>query len=197
MMTAPSARRQTPAPQDPGQPGNSPPARSNPRTRDTLRRSLRDRLPASALANTFGGVVLVGVDEDKQGPDRLTGIPSTDRTRLVSWCWSRLTPPFSPEVIPVSLGHDDLYVLAVVINTDYIRRPVMISQGNRVPVRLDDQNQAPDWYRLRDLFTEQAPGNLDLNLPPADPTVTTRQGHYPDTDLALRGRLLLAGPRGV
>ena len=159
--------------------------------------TLRDRLPASALANTFGGVVLVGVDEDKQGPDRLTGIPSTDRTRLVSWCWSRLTPPFSPEVIPVSLGHDDLYVLAVVINTDYIRRPVMISQGNRVPVRLDDQNQAPDWYRRRDLFTEQAPGNLDLNLPPADPTITTRQGHYPDTDLALRGRLLLAGPRGT
>ena len=28
----------------------------------------------AALANTFGGVVLVGVDEDKQGLDRLTGV---------------------------------------------------------------------------------------------------------------------------
>lgn len=150
----------------------------------------------TALANTFGGVVLVGVDEDKQGLDRLTGIPATERTRLVSWCWSRLTPPFSPEIIPISLGHDDLYVLAVVINTDYIRRPVMINQGNRVLVRLEDQNQEPDWYRLRDLFTDQAPGYLNLSLPPADPAITTRQGQYRDTDLALRGRLLLAGPRG-
>lgn len=109
---------------------------------------------------------------------------------------ARLTPPFSPEIIPISLGHDDLCVLAVVINTDYIRRPVMINQGNRVLVRLDDQNQAPDWYRLRDLFTEQAPSNLDLSLPPADPAIITRQGQYPDTDLALRGRLLLTGPHG-
>ena len=150
----------------------------------------------TALANTFGGVVLVGVDEDKQGLDRLTGIPAIERTKLVSWCWSRLTPPFSPEIIPISLGHDDLYVLVVVININYVRRPVMINKGNKVLVRLEDQNQEPDWYRLRDLFNEQAPGYLDLSLPPADPAITTRQGQYPDTDLALRGRLLLAGPRG-
>ena len=29
----------------------------------------------TALANTFGGVVLVGVDEDEQGLDRLVGVP--------------------------------------------------------------------------------------------------------------------------
>jgi len=150
----------------------------------------------TALANTFGGVVLVGVDEDKQGLDRLTGVSGNERTRLVSWCWSRLTPPFSPEIIPVSLGHDNLYVLVVVINIDYVRRPVMINKGNRVLVRLEDQNQEPDWYRLRDLYTEQGPSYLDLSLPPVDPTITTRQGQHLDTDLVLRGRLLLAGPRG-
>jgi hypothetical protein len=150
----------------------------------------------TALGNTFGGVVLVGVDEDKQGLDRLIGVPADQRTRLVSMCWSQLTPPFSPDIIPVSLGHDDLYILAVVIDTDYIRRPVMLNQGNKILVRLEDQNQEPDWYRLRDLFTEQAPGSPDIQLPPADPAVSTRQGQYPDTDLALRGRLLLTGPRG-
>lgn len=139
----------------------------------------------AALGNTFGGVVFIGVDEDKQGLDRLTGVPADQRTRLVSMCWSQLTPPFSPEIIPISLGYDDLYVLAVVINTDYIRRPVMLSQGNKVLVRLDDQNQEPDWYRLRDLFTEQAPGHQDMRLPPADPAIFTRQGQYPDTDLVL------------
>ena len=65
----------------------------------------------TALANTFGGVVLVGVDETKQGLDRLTGVPAAERARLVSLCWSQLTPPFNPEIIPISLGHDDLYVL--------------------------------------------------------------------------------------
>jgi hypothetical protein len=111
----------------------------------------------TALANTFGGVVLVGVDETRQGLDRLVGVPADERARLVSWCWSRLTPPFSPEIIPVSLGRDDLYVLVVVIDIDYIRRPVMINQGNKILVRLEGENQVPDWYRLRDLFHEQPP----------------------------------------
>lgn len=150
----------------------------------------------TALANTFGGVVLVGVDEDKQGLDRLTGVPAAERNRLVSMCWSQLTPPYSPEIIPIKLDHDDRYILAIVINTDYIRRPVMLNKGNKVLVRLDDQNQAPDWYRLRDLFTEQAPAYHDASLPPADPGTYTRKGQYEDVDLALRGRLLLTGPRG-
>ena len=150
----------------------------------------------TALANTFGGVVLVGVDEDKQGLDRLTGVPATERTKLVSLCWSQFTPPFSPEIVPISLGHDDLYVLAVVVNTDYIRRPIMLNQGNRILVRLEDQNQPPDWYRLRDLFTEQAPSDQDIWLPSADPGIYIGQGQYPDVDLVLRGRLLLVGSRG-
>jgi len=150
----------------------------------------------TALANTFGGVVLVGVDEDKQGLDRLIGVLASDRARLVSLCWSQLTPPFSPEIIPISLGDDDLYVLVVVVNTGYIRRPIMLNQGNKILVRLEGENQTPDWYRLRDLFTEQAPSYRDTRLPPADPSIPTRQGQYPDVDLVLRGRLLLIGPRG-
>jgi hypothetical protein len=144
----------------------------------------------TALANTFGGVVLVGVDEDKQGTDRLTGVSAAERTRLVSMCWNQLTPPFSPEIIPISLGHDDLYILVVAINTDYIRRPVMLSRENKILVRLEDQNQAPDWYRLRDLFTEQASSYQDTRLSPAEPPDS-----YPDADLIVRGRLLLTGPR--
>jgi hypothetical protein len=150
----------------------------------------------SALANTFGGVVLIGVDEAKQGLDRLVGVPASDRTRLVSWCWSQLTPPYSPEIIPISLGHDDLYILAVIVNTDYARRPIMLNHGNRVFVRLEDQNQAPDWYRLRDLFTEQTASVQDPGMPPADPSISMRQGEYPDVDLVVRGRLLLSGAHG-
>ena len=84
------------------------------------------------MAHTFGGVVLMGVDEDKQGLNRLSGVPAAERNRLVSMCWSQLTPPFSPEIIPIKLNHDDRYILATVINTDYIRRPVMLNKGNKV-----------------------------------------------------------------
>jgi hypothetical protein len=150
----------------------------------------------TALANTFGGVILIGVDEDKQGLDRITGVKAAERNRLVSMCWSQLTPPFDPEIIPIKLDHDDLYILAVVIDTGYIRRPVMLNQGNKVLVRLEDQNKAPDWYRLRDLFTEQSSSSQDASLPPTDTIIHTPDDQERDVDLILRGRLLLTGPRG-
>jgi hypothetical protein len=72
----------------------------------------------------------------------------------------------------------------------------MLNKENRVFVRLEDQNQAPDWYRLRDLYAEQAADNRDISLPPADTRVYGRSEHDPDVDLVLRGRLLLTGSRG-
>ena len=150
----------------------------------------------AALANTFGGVVLVGIDEDQQGRDRLSGVNATERDRLVGMCWSQLTPPFDPQIIPIKLSEDDLYVLAVIVDTDYVRRPVMLNRGNKVVVRLEGQNESPDWYRLRHLFREQPASGQDVGLPPADPNAYIRQGEHPDADLGLRARLLLVGPRG-
>lgn len=50
----------------------------------------------AALSNTFGGVVLVGVDETRQGVDRLTGVEATDRDRLARMCWDKLVPHSIP-----------------------------------------------------------------------------------------------------
>ena len=150
----------------------------------------------AALANTFGGVVLVGVDETKQGLDRLTGVDAGERDRLSRMCWDKLIPPYDPEIIPIRLDQGDKYVLAVVVDADYVRRPVMLSQGNKVPVRLEGHNVPADWYRLRDLFAEQRAGILIPDLPGVDPSLHIRPGETPDTDLAIRGRLLLVGPRG-
>ena len=66
----------------------------------------------AALANAFGGVVLIGVDEDKQGAERLTGVDASARDRLARMCWDTLVPPYSPEIIPVRLDLPDKYVLA-------------------------------------------------------------------------------------
>lgn len=76
----------------------------------------------AALANTFGGVVLVGVDEDEQGADRLAGVEARDRDRLARMRWDKLVPPYSPEIAAIKLGTSDRYVLAVLVNPDYARR---------------------------------------------------------------------------
>jgi len=148
----------------------------------------------AALANTFGGVVLIGVDEDKQGSERLTGVEASARDRLARMCWDTLVPPYSPEIIPVKLDPGDTYVLVVLVDPDYARRPVMLSRGNKIPVRIEGHNVPADWYRLRDLFAEELEGDLPVSLPPPRSFVPAPGTAHPD--LGLRARLLLAGPRG-
>ncbi len=148
----------------------------------------------AALANTFGGVVLIGVDEGKQGADRLCGVESSARDRLARMCWDTLVPPYSPEIVPIKLVPSEKYVLAVHVDPAYARRPVMVSQGNKVPVRIEGHNVPADWYRLRDLFAEDQADNPPPALPPAGNFVATPGMSRPD--LGLRGRLLLSGPRG-
>jgi hypothetical protein len=148
----------------------------------------------AALANTFGGVVLIGVDEDKQGADRLTGVDSSERDRLARMCWDKLVPPYSPEIIPIKLDPDDKHVLAVLVDSDYARRPVMVTQGKKIPVRIEGSNESADWYRLRELFAEERAGASRPTLPASGNFVPTPGVAHPD--LGVRARLLLTGPRG-
>jgi hypothetical protein len=150
----------------------------------------------AALANSFGGVVLVGVDEAKRGLDRITGADAGERDRLVSLCWSQLVPPFSPEIIPIKLDEPGKFVFAVIIDSDYARRPVMLTQGNKVLVRLEDKNVAPDWYRLRDLFLEQLADTSRIGTPAGLGSMHMPGPSEPAADICIRGRLWLGGPRG-
>jgi hypothetical protein len=148
----------------------------------------------AALANTFGGVVLVGVDEDKQGLDRLTGVDDGERDRLARMCWDKLVPPFSPDMVPIRLSEGGKLVLVVIVDPDYARRPVMLTQGNKILVRLEGHNTPADWYRLRELFAEQQVTGSGPGLPPSGNFIPTPGTTYPD--LGIRARLLLTGPRG-
>jgi len=150
----------------------------------------------AALSNTFGGIVLIGVDETKQGVDRLTGVEASDRDRLSRMCWDKLVPPFNPEIVPIKLANGNRIVLVVIISPDYIRRPVMLTQGNKIPVRIEGHNVPADWYRLRDLFTEQPASVTRLALPADHGPYTADPDDFPLPALCIRGRLLLAGPRG-
>ncbi|HEX8009155.1 MAG TPA: hypothetical protein VF482_22325 [Trebonia sp.] len=100
-----------------------------------------------------------------------------------------------PEIIPIKLGQPGKFVFAVVIESDYARRPVMLTQGNKVLVRLEDKNVAPDWYRLRDLFTEQ-PTRGRTAMPPGLGSMHMPSPGEPAADLCIRGRLWLGGARG-
>jgi Putative DNA-binding domain len=156
----------------------------------------------AALANTFGGVILVGVDETKTGLDRLTGVDASERDRLSRMCWDKLVPPFDPEIVPIKLGDTGKFALVIIVDPEDVRRPVMLTQGNKIPVRIEGHNVPADWYRLRGLFTEQSAGVSRPSLRPANKPYTVKAGDHPGgfaadlgPDLYMRGRLLLAGPR--
>src|SRR3979411_3184384 len=72
----------------------------------------------------------------------------------------------------------------------------MLTQGNKIPVRIEGHNVPADWYRLRDLFTEQPASGTHLALPPDHGPYTADPNDFPLPALCIRGRLLLAGPRG-
>lgn len=148
----------------------------------------------AALANTFGGVVLIGVDEDKAGLGRIVGVAAAERDRLARMCWDRLVPPFSPDIIPIELGGNGKYVLAVLIDPGYVRRPVMLTQGNKILVRIEGHSVPADWYRLRDLFSEQ-PDSATAPVLPASGGFVPSPG-FAHPDLGIRGRLVVTGPRG-
>jgi hypothetical protein len=114
------------------------------------------------------------------------GVDASARDRLARMCWDTLVPPYSPEIIPIRPDPADKYVLAVLVDPDYARRPVMLSQGNKIPVRIEGHNVPADWYRLRDLFAEEQAGAPRLALLSAGNFVPTPATVLPD--LGVRAR---------
>ncbi len=94
-------------------------------------------------------------------------------------CWSQLTPPFSPEIIPIRL--DPATATSWPSSSTRLHPPARHAQpGQQGLVRLEGQNQAPDWYRLRDLFAEQAPSYADTQPATSGPRHLHPPGPYPD-----------------
>jgi hypothetical protein len=115
------------------------------------------------MANTYGGVIFVGVGEDKSTrPARPAlppvGVDSDVRERLVNQCYTRLQPPFAPDVIPVTVS-GGAEVLVVRIDTDRAQRPIVLSlkDSHKVWIRLEARNAGADRYRLAALFDEEPP----------------------------------------
>lgn len=69
-----------------------------------------------ALANTAGGVVLVGVDE--ADPTRLPGVDPDERDSLVNQLQTMLEPQWLPEVLAVRADVADAVVLVIRVDPD-------------------------------------------------------------------------------
>lgn len=109
----------------------------------------------AAMANTYGGLILIGVDarqSDKNLPGPLVGVKAIDKDRLVSKMATTFDPPgWTPDVIPVTV--DDKLLLVVRIDSDTVPRP-LFHQGV-VRIRLDGRNATAD-RRLVEVMFQQA-----------------------------------------
>jgi hypothetical protein len=128
----------------------------------------------AAMANTFGGVLIVGMDEaDRRGsqgfgapgPEGLIGVEVKERARLAGFCSSRLVPPYDPEITAVELPSANV-ALVVRVDADIAPRPLMLN--NRILVRTEAGNRPADLFRLRTLFSE-GPNAYASALSPGNP----------------------------
>ncbi|WP_331726591.1 ATP-binding protein [Streptomyces uncialis] len=121
----------------------------------------------AAMANSYGGLILVGVTE-RNVDDRITGVPEPTIVQIVNACHQKLEPPWIPESIPVPLPETDgLMVLVLRVDPGKAPRPLLVHGA--APVRLHGRNAVADLSRLTRLITEAAPQatNFGLRLPPA------------------------------
>lgn len=140
--------------------------------------SYAQKIPDSvaAMANSYGGLILVGVTE-RNVPDRITGVPEPTIVQIVNACHQKLEPPWEPEIIPVALpGTDGLMVLVVRVDPAKAPRPLLI--GGAAPIRLHGRNAVADLPRLTQLVNETAPQTVatGVRLPPAE---LNRRVHHP------------------
>jgi Putative DNA-binding domain len=131
-------------------------------------------LAVCAMANTFGGIVLVGIDEDRSdqnsgfgvpGPGGLVGVAPRDKSRLSTFCSNNFVPPFDPEISAIEVD-DGKVVLVVRVDDQLCPRPLTVE--DRVMVRTESGNRPADLFRLRQLFTETdraSPAGLALPSP--------------------------------
>lgn len=127
----------------------------------------------AAMANTNGGLILIGVEESREGrgstgrPGQVVGVPPEARMRLEHQCRDLLDPPFIPEIRMVEVpagalgeGHEPepgspRYLLVVRVDPERApSRPVIFrtGQAGKVLIRRGASSVEADPRTLRNLF---------------------------------------------
>lgn len=139
------------------------------------KRELSDQVVRSiaAMANTGGGLILIGIEEERERggrpsrPGRVIGVGPDDETRLAHKCRDLLDPPYIPEIWPVEIPAEAFgggretegsrYILVVRVDPERVPlRPVIFRQGpaGKVLIRRGASSEEADPRTLRSLFAE-------------------------------------------
>jgi hypothetical protein len=115
---------------------------------------------AAAFANTFGGVIVFGVEGERDQPRRLTGFDPQGvemKTKLVSTLLSRIQPRPVLQVRVVKLDTDPNKQVAILRISEGLRPPYMYSkdQKHRVYIRVGAQKAEADYLQLSALFEKR------------------------------------------
>ena len=150
----------------------------------------------AAMANGYGGLILIGVTEQNGLPAETPGVELGTRDALVNQLFAKLEPPIEPEIVAVPVELDQRFVLIVRVPPAFGARPIVID--GTVYVRLRGQTQPADRYRIAALFTEQSSPRAGLTLP--NVARSARGGHPPvdgqENALVLRASASARVPAG-
>ncbi|MGW0545337.1 AlbA family DNA-binding domain-containing protein [Streptomyces griseoincarnatus] len=110
----------------------------------------------AAMANTYGGMILVGInDKVEPGVERVVGVDAQATIdQIVSGCSTMLDPPWEPAFFNVPLDDESRRSVVVVrVDADVAPRPVLVKL--KAPIRLSGRNATADRNRLLQLAREE------------------------------------------
>jgi hypothetical protein len=142
----------------------------------------------AAMANSYGGMILIGVTDNASDATRLVGVSVDAITQVANGCHEQLEPPWQPEIIEVPLpAADGLFVLVIRVDPARAPRPLMLD--GKVPVRLAGRNATADRGRVAQLFTEAAPAVRTAGYRLPAPVLPLEPDGSSTVDFALRSGL--------
>jgi len=109
----------------------------------------------SAFANTQGGIVIIGIDEDGKSrepvcpPRGIEGSSDVLRQRILNIAFDAIYPPVEPEVAIVEIPDRDLYVALIRIAPSRLLHTV--DRRRRIYIRSLDNNRGYELATLPDL----------------------------------------------
>ncbi|MGC5543656.1 helix-turn-helix domain-containing protein [Streptomyces griseus] len=110
----------------------------------------------AAMANTYGGMILVGInDRVEPGVERVVGVDAQATIdQIVSGCSTMLDPPWEPAFFNVPFDDGSgRSVVVVRVDANVAPRPVLMKL--KAPIRLSGRNATADRTRLLQLAREE------------------------------------------